>query len=63
MSGTAATFGMARADFRRVWEVFLSKRTDADFRAWRDQRDRTAEKYPRFDRGERMPPGPQGQTV
>jgi hypothetical protein len=36
-------------------EVFLSKRTEADFRAWRDQRDWTAEKYRRFDRGERMP--------
>jgi hypothetical protein len=30
--------------------------TAADFHAWRDQRDWTAEKYRRFDRGERMPP-------
>jgi Ni/Co efflux regulator RcnB len=35
--------------------VFLSKRTEADFQAWRDNRDWTAEKYRRFDRGERMP--------
>jgi hypothetical protein len=55
-SGTAATFGEARADFARAWRVFLSKRTEADFQAWRDQRDWTAEKYRRFDRGERMPP-------
>jgi hypothetical protein len=43
-SGTAATFGEARADFESAWRVFLSKRTEADFRAWRDQRDWTAEK-------------------
>ncbi len=29
---------------------------EADFQAWRDQRDWTAEKYRRFNRGERMPP-------
>jgi hypothetical protein len=33
-----------------------SNRTEADFQAWRDERDWTAEKYRRFDRGERMPP-------
>jgi hypothetical protein len=42
-------------DFEAAWRVFLSKRTDADFQEWRDQRDWTAEKYRRFDRGERMP--------
>jgi hypothetical protein len=35
---------------------FCQNRTEADFQAWRDQRDWTAEKYRRFDRGERMPP-------
>jgi len=29
---------------------------EADFQAWRDQQAWTAEKYRRFDRGERMPP-------
>ena len=43
------------ADFEAAWRVFLSKRTDADFQAWRDQEAWTAEKYRRFDRGERMP--------
>jgi len=43
-------------DFEAAWGVFLSKRTDADFQEWRDQRDWTAEKYRRFGRGERMPP-------
>jgi hypothetical protein len=60
-TGTAATFDKARADFGLAWEVFLSGRTDADFQAWRDQRDWTAAKYRRFDRGERMLP--QGVTL
>jgi hypothetical protein len=38
------------------WRVFLSKRTEADFQQWCDQQAWTAEKYRRFDRGERMPP-------
>ena len=44
-NGTAATFDEARADFEGAWRVFLSKRTEADFQAWRDQRDWTARKY------------------
>jgi hypothetical protein len=55
-SGAAASFDEARADFESAWKIFLSKRTEADFQEWRDQRDWTAEKYRRFDRGERMPP-------
>jgi hypothetical protein len=55
-SGTAATFDKARADFEAAWTVFLANRTEADFEAWRDERDWTAEKYRRCDRGERMPP-------
>ncbi len=55
-SDTSETFDQARADFEAAWAVFLSKRTEADFQEWRDQRDWTAEKYRRFDRGERMPP-------
>jgi hypothetical protein len=53
-SGTAETFDPARADFEAAWRVFLSKRTEADFQAWRDHEASTAEKYRRFDRGERM---------
>jgi hypothetical protein len=30
-SDTAATFEEARADFEREWQVFFSKRTEADF--------------------------------
>jgi hypothetical protein len=54
-SGTAMTFDEARADFEAAWRVFLANRTEADFQAWRDQQAWTAEKYRRFDRGERMP--------
>jgi hypothetical protein len=54
-SGTAAPFWEARSAFEAAWRIFLAKRTEADFQAWRDQRGWTAEKYRRFDRGERMP--------
>jgi hypothetical protein len=46
---TAATFEEARADFERAWQVFLSNRTEADFQAWRNQRDWTALKYALWD--------------
>jgi hypothetical protein len=55
-SGTAATFEDARSMFEAAWRAFSSMRTDADFEAWRDQREWTAEKYRRFDLGERIPP-------
>ena len=35
-SATAATFEQARADFETAWALFLSKRAEADFQAWRD---------------------------
>ena len=54
--GTGETFDKARAAFERAWAVFLSKRTEADFRVWREHQAWTAEKYRRFDEGERMPP-------
>jgi hypothetical protein len=54
-NGSAATFDQARADFEAAWKVFLANRTEADFKAWRDQKAWTAEKYRRFDRGKRVP--------
>jgi len=54
--GTAATFDDARGDFERAWKVFLSKRTEADFQAWRDQEAWTARKYALWDAGKRLPP-------
>jgi hypothetical protein len=53
-NGTAATFDQARADFEAAWRVFLANRKDPDFQAGRDQQAWTAEKYRRFDWGERM---------
>jgi len=41
----ATTLEEARAAFEAAWRVFLSNRTDADFKAWRDQRDCTAREY------------------
>jgi hypothetical protein len=54
-NGTAETFDHARAGFEEAWAVFLSKRTPADFQAWRDQQDWTERKYAMWARGERMP--------
>jgi hypothetical protein len=55
-NGTAETFDQARGDFEDAWQRFLSKRTDADFQAWRDQRDFTAQKYALWDVGKRLEP-------
>jgi Ni/Co efflux regulator RcnB len=55
-AAAAGTFEQARAEFEAAWRVYLPKRSEADFQAWRDQQAWTAEKYRRFDRGERMPP-------
>jgi hypothetical protein len=43
-SGTAATFKAARADLEKAWRWFSARRTEADYHAWRDQRDWTARK-------------------
>jgi hypothetical protein len=45
-----------RADFERAWQVFLSNRTEADFQAWRDERDWTARKYALWNAGKRLEP-------
>lgn len=54
-SGTAATFQQARRAFEAAWLAFLSKRTQADFEEWRQQRDWTARKYAMWRRGEKLP--------
>jgi hypothetical protein len=55
LSGIATTFDQARSDFEAAWLVFSAKRTEADYQAWRHQRDWTARKYAMWDRGELMP--------
>jgi len=54
-SGTSETFDQARAEFGSAWAVFLANRTEADFQAWRNQRDLTAWKYAMWDRGFKLP--------
>lgn len=54
-AGTAASFEEARAAFETAWHIFLSKRTEADFQAWREHQAWTREKYRRFDQSEWMP--------
>jgi hypothetical protein len=51
---TAATFQDAREAFEAARRIFLERRTEADFQKWREHQAWTAEKYRRFDRGERM---------
>lgn len=53
-SGIAETFDQARAAFEAAWRVFLSKRTEADFQAWRDQQVWTERKYAAWKKGERL---------
>jgi hypothetical protein len=53
-NSTAATFQAVREAFEAALRIFLARRTEADFQAWREQQVWTAEKYRRFDRGERM---------
>jgi hypothetical protein len=53
--GTAPDFDQARAGFEEAWRIFSAKRTEADFQAWRDQRDRTAAKYAAWERREKLP--------
>jgi hypothetical protein len=40
---------------RPAWRVFSAKRTEADYQAWRDQRDFTSRKYAMRERRERFP--------
>jgi hypothetical protein len=54
-SGTAATFDEARAEFGSAWKIFLPARSEADFQAWRHQRDSTAWKYAMWDAGLKLP--------
>ena len=53
--GTAASFEAARAAFEAAWRDYLSRRTEADFQQWRDDRDWHARKYAMWERGEQLP--------
>jgi hypothetical protein len=53
--GTAADFDAARAAFEEAWTVFLSKRTEADFREYRRHRASHAWMRAMWDAGCRLP--------
>jgi len=53
--GTAGDFEQARDAFEAAWRIFSARRAEADYQAWRDQRDWTACKYEMQDRGEKFP--------
>jgi hypothetical protein len=53
--GPAVDFEHARAEFEAAWLRILPKLTEADFQAWRDDRDWTARKYAMWARGEKLP--------
>lgn len=53
--GTAPDFFTARREFECAWREFSAKKTEADYRTWRDQRDWTERKYAMWARGEKLP--------
>ncbi|WP_315774839.1 MULTISPECIES: hypothetical protein [unclassified Bradyrhizobium] len=53
--GTTSTFEQARESFEAAWTDFVSRRSPADFEAWRRHRAFTAWKYAMWDAGCRMP--------
>jgi hypothetical protein len=53
--GTAATFDEARADFDVAWRIFSARRTEADYKARRDDRDWHARKRAMWEAGELLP--------
>ena len=55
-SGSASTYAAARTAFEAAWTAYLPTRTPADFDNWRHHAAWTAEKYARFDRGDRSAP-------
>lgn len=54
--GSAATFRAARAAFVAAWAEYLPKCMPEGFDEWRHQAAWTAEKYARWERGERSAP-------
>jgi hypothetical protein len=54
-SGTAPNFKKARRDLDAAWRTLLPKLTEADFEAWRRQRDFTAWQYAMRDAGLETP--------
>ncbi|SHN83548.1 hypothetical protein SAMN05444170_5545 [Bradyrhizobium erythrophlei] len=54
--GTAPDFFTARRQFEAAWRELSAGKTEADYQEWRDQRDRTAQKYAAWAQGEKPSP-------
>jgi hypothetical protein len=53
-SGTATDFAAARREFEVAWHELSATKTEADYRAWRDDRDMKADIRARRARGEKL---------
>jgi hypothetical protein len=53
-AGSAPSFNQARSDFEHAWRTFSARRTEADYQAWRNQRDWTERKYAARLRGKKV---------
>jgi hypothetical protein len=63
LTGTARDFEQARAEFEAAWRILSAKRTEADYDAWRDERDWTVWKYTMWETGLKMPTQTQDGTA
>lgn len=54
-NGSEPDFERARAAFEAAWRALSATRTEADYQAYRDDRDWHARKYAAWDRGEKVP--------
>jgi hypothetical protein len=53
-AGSAPSFNQARSDFEHAWRTFSARRTEADYQAWRNQRDWTERKCAARLRGKKV---------
>jgi len=63
LTGSAADFEQARADFKAGWRIFSAKRSEADCEPWRDDRDWRAWKFATWDMGMKAPTQTQDGTA
>jgi hypothetical protein len=61
--GSSPDFEQARADFEAAWRIVSAKRTEADYQAWRDDRERTAWRRAMWAAGMMMPTQTQDGTA
>ena len=54
-TGTADSFELAKAAFKKAWLTFAASRTEADFKALRDHVEWTRRKHGSTDNSESVP--------